>query len=90
MTTDVTPELAEAIQRGHDQRDRANMASTIAYFQALLAEHSDHPVLVYEVGGAYDTADQEETARGYYYERALPSASTATSCAGACASTPAP
>lgn len=39
MTTDVTPELAEAIQRGYDQRDRANMAPTIAYFQALLTEH---------------------------------------------------
>src|SRR6266545_3874133 len=65
VTTDVTPELAEAIQRGYDQRDRANMAPTIAYFQALLAEHPDHPVLVYEVGGAYDTAGQEETARGY-------------------------
>ncbi|MEU2779376.1 tetratricopeptide repeat protein [Streptomyces sp. NPDC007162] len=70
MTTDVTPELAEAIQAGHDRRDRANMAPTIAYFQALLAEHPDHPVLLYEVGGAYDTAGQEETARGYY-ERAL-------------------
>jgi len=46
------------------------MAPTIAYFQALLAEHPDHPVLVYEVGGAYDTAGQEATARGYY-ERAL-------------------
>jgi tetratricopeptide (TPR) repeat protein len=66
----VTPELAAAIQRGYDQRDRDNMAPTIAYFQALLAEHPDHPVLVYEVGGAYDTAGQEETARGHY-ERAL-------------------
>ncbi|MFE4540296.1 tetratricopeptide repeat protein [Streptomyces scopuliridis] len=70
MATDLTPELAEAIQRGYDRRDRANMAPTIAYFQALLAEHPDHPVLVYEVGGAYDTAGQEETARDYY-ERAL-------------------
>ncbi|MEU3464483.1 tetratricopeptide repeat protein [Streptomyces sp. NPDC006733] len=70
MTADVTPDLAEAIQRGYDQRDRANMAPTIAYFQALLAEQPDHPVLVYEVGGAYDSAGLEETARGYY-ERAL-------------------
>jgi tetratricopeptide (TPR) repeat protein len=46
------------------------MAPTIAYFQALLAQHPDHPVLVYELGGAYDTAGQEETARGFY-ERAL-------------------
>ncbi|MEW2521514.1 tetratricopeptide repeat protein [Actinacidiphila alni] len=70
MTTELTPELAEAIQRGYDRRDRADMAPTIAYFQALLAEHADHPVLVYEVGGAYDTAGEEQTARGYY-ERAL-------------------
>ncbi|MEU6850392.1 tetratricopeptide repeat protein [Actinacidiphila alni] len=70
MTTELTPELAEAIQRGYDRRDRADMAPTIAYFQALLAEHPDHPVLVYEVGGAYDTAGEEQTARGYY-ERAL-------------------
>jgi len=27
----MTPELAEAIQRGYDQRDLANMAPTIAY-----------------------------------------------------------
>ena len=70
MTSEVTPDLAQAIQHGYDQRDRANMAPTIAYFLSLLAEHPDHPVLVYEVGGAYDTAGQEETARGYY-ERAL-------------------
>jgi tetratricopeptide (TPR) repeat protein len=70
MTTEVTPELAAAIQRGYDRRDRADMAPTIAYFQGLLAEHPDHPVLLYEVGGAYDTGGQEEVARGYY-ERAL-------------------
>src|SRR3954452_16218864 len=46
------------------------MAPTIAYFQDLLAQHPDHPVLVYEVGGAYDTAGQEATA-ALYYERAL-------------------
>jgi tetratricopeptide (TPR) repeat protein len=70
VTTELTPELTEAIQRGYDKRDRADMAPTIAYFRALLADHPDHPVLLYEVGGAYDTAGQEETARGYY-ERAL-------------------
>ncbi|WP_202542416.1 tetratricopeptide repeat protein [Streptomyces sp. SID2563] len=69
MTTGATPELAEAIQRGYDRRDRADTAPTIAHFEALLAEHPDHPVLAYEVGGAYDTAGEEETARGHY-ERA--------------------
>ncbi|XVU30285.1 tetratricopeptide repeat protein [Actinoplanes sp. CA-054009] len=70
MTTELTPELAEAIDRGYQQRDRQNMAPTIAYFQALLAANPEHPVLLYEVGGAYDTAGEEQTARGYY-ERAL-------------------
>ena len=66
----LTPELAEAIRVGYERRDRANMAPTIAYFEALLAEHPDHPVLVYEVAGAYDTAGEEGTAR-QLYERAL-------------------
>jgi tetratricopeptide (TPR) repeat protein len=66
----VTPELAEAIRLGYERRDRANMAPTIAYFESLLAEHPDHPVLVYEVAGAYDTAGEEAKAR-QLYERAL-------------------
>jgi tetratricopeptide (TPR) repeat protein len=66
----LTPELDEAIRRGYEQRDRDDMAPTIAYFTALLDAYPDHPVVVYEVGGAYDTAGEEETARGYY-ERAL-------------------
>jgi tetratricopeptide (TPR) repeat protein len=66
----LTTELAAAIERGYARRDRANMAPTIAYFEALLAQHPDHPVLVYEVAGAYDTAGQEAKARALY-ERAL-------------------
>jgi tetratricopeptide (TPR) repeat protein len=66
----LTPELAEAIRLGYERRDRANMAPTIAYFEALLAEHPGHPVLVYEVAGAYDTAGEEAKAR-QLYERAL-------------------
>jgi tetratricopeptide (TPR) repeat protein len=66
----LSPELAEAIRLGYERRDRANMAPTIAYFESLLAEHPDHPVLVYEVAGAYDTAGEEAKARELY-ERAL-------------------
>src|SRR5580692_3399466 len=66
----LTSELEEAIGRGYAQRDRANMGPTIAYFESLLAEHPGHPVLTYEVAGAYDTAGQEEKARELY-ERAL-------------------
>ena len=66
----LTPELEEAIRRGYAQRDRDNMGPTIAYFESLLAEHPGQPVLVYEVAGSYDTAGQEEKARGLY-EQAL-------------------
>jgi tetratricopeptide (TPR) repeat protein len=66
----LTPELKAAIERGYAERDRDNMGPTIAYFERLLAEQPDHPVLVYEVAGAYDSAGEEETARGLY-ERAL-------------------
>jgi tetratricopeptide (TPR) repeat protein len=66
----LSPELTRAIERGYEQRDRDNMAPTIAYFEALLAQHPDHPVLVYEVAGAYDTAGEEKKAR-QLYERAM-------------------
>src|SRR6201996_4611543 len=66
----LTPELEEAIRLGYAQRDRADMGPTIAYFESLLAEHPGQPVLVYEVAGSYDTAGQEEKARGLY-EQAL-------------------
>jgi tetratricopeptide (TPR) repeat protein len=68
--TQLTPDLEAAIQLGYERRDRSNMTPTIAYFEDLLSQHPDHPVLVYEVGGAYDTAGEEATAAGYY-ERAL-------------------
>ena len=69
MTT-LSPELERAIALGYERRDRANMAPTIAYFEQLLAQHPDHPVLTYEVAGAYDSAGDEAKAKGLY-ERAL-------------------
>ncbi|GAA2822038.1 tetratricopeptide repeat protein [Kribbella solani] len=77
MTTELTPELAATIEAGFARRDRANMGPTIAFFEQLLAEHPDNPYVLYEVGGSYDTAGQEETAVGYY-ERALPGLSGET------------
>nr|WP_238353254.1 tetratricopeptide repeat protein [Kribbella solani] len=73
----MTPELAATIEAGFARRDRANMGPTIAFFEQLLAEHPDNPYVLYEVGGSYDTAGQEETAVGYY-ERALPGLSGET------------
>lgn len=68
--SEMTPELEQAIRLGYEHRDRDDMAPTIAYFEDLLARHPDHPVLVLEVAGAYDTDGQEERARALY-ERAL-------------------
>jgi tetratricopeptide (TPR) repeat protein len=51
-------------------RDRDDMAPTIAALLEVLAEHPHDARVLYEVGGAYDTAGEEETAAGYY-ERAL-------------------
>lgn len=66
----VDPALAAAIERGYAQRDRDNMGPTIEYFEQLLAEHPGHPVLTYEVAGAYDTAGQEAEA-AVLYEAAM-------------------
>lgn len=48
------------------QRDRTDMQPTIDALLAVLAAHPDDPEVLYEVGGAYDTAGQEEVAIGYY------------------------
>ncbi|GAA2031954.1 hypothetical protein GCM10009819_14870 [Agromyces tropicus] len=70
MRAQLTPELEDAIRAGYDRRDRSDMAPTIAYFEDLLARNPEHPVLTYEVAGAYDTAGEEAAAREHY-ERAL-------------------
>jgi tetratricopeptide (TPR) repeat protein len=47
-------------------RDRDRMQPTIDAFERLLADHPDNPRVVYEVGGSYDTAGEEETAVDFY------------------------
>ena len=64
MTTDDA--LRARLDEIFAARDRAHMAPTIAAFREVLAEHPDDPAVLYEVGGAYDTDGQEETALGYY------------------------
>ena len=66
----TSPELLDRLAVLFAARDRSNMAPTIDAFLAVLAEHPDDPHVLYEVGGSYDTAGEEETAAGYY-ERAL-------------------
>jgi tetratricopeptide (TPR) repeat protein len=67
-TTD--PALLERLSVLFAARDRDDMAPTVRALLAVLEEHPDDPHVLYEVGGAYDTAGEEETAAGYY-ERAL-------------------
>jgi len=66
MPETLTPEIDAAIQEGYASRDRANMQPTIDYFHDLLLAHPGNPFVLYEVGGAHDTAGEEERARGYY------------------------
>jgi hypothetical protein len=58
--------LDEQMDRIFAARDRENMQPTIDACEELLGEHPDNARLVYEVGGAYDTAGQEQTAARYY------------------------
>jgi tetratricopeptide (TPR) repeat protein len=62
----LTPELQETIREIFGRRDREHMQPTIDAFLALLAEHPGQPEVLYEVGGSYDTAGEEQTALGYY------------------------
>lgn len=63
-------EVQERMRVIFDARDRANMQPTIDAFLEVLRDHPAEPEVLYEVGGAYDTAGQEDVA-ATYYERAL-------------------
>jgi tetratricopeptide (TPR) repeat protein len=67
-TTD--PALLQRLHELFEARDRDDMAPTIRALRDVLAQHPDDPNVLYEIGGAYDTAGDEETAAGFY-ERAL-------------------
>ncbi|WP_104165695.1 tetratricopeptide repeat protein [Arthrobacter sp. SX1312] len=52
------------------RRDRDNMRPTIDALLPLHAAYPEDARVLYEVGGAYDTAGQEDLAQGFY-EKAL-------------------
>lgn len=60
------PELRAAIERGLELKDRSNMQPSIDYFSALLEDWPGNADVLYEVGGAHDTAGDEARARRYY------------------------
>jgi tetratricopeptide (TPR) repeat protein len=53
-----------------ERRDRNNMQPTIDALLPYYAAHPENARVLYEVGGAYDTAGQEDIAQGFY-EKAL-------------------
>lgn len=60
------PELNDAIHVGLASRDRENMGPTVTYFLELLTQHPGNALVLFEVGGAYDAAGEEQQALGYY------------------------
>lgn len=62
--------LNEQLDRIFAARDRDDMQPTIEALRHLEKTHPDDPRVLYEIGGAYDTAGEEQIAQSYY-ERAL-------------------
>ena len=62
--------LDEELDRIFAARDREDMKPTIDALLPLLEEHPVNARVLYEVGGAHDTAGNGHTARSYY-EQAL-------------------
>lgn len=62
--------INDELDRIFAARDRNNMQPTIDALLPLHASHSENARVLYEVGGAYDTAGQKEAAHGFY-ENAL-------------------
>lgn len=62
--------LDDDLDRIFAARNRDDMAPTIAALLPIYEQHPENARVLYEVGGAYDTAGDEQTAVGFY-ERAI-------------------
>ena len=62
--------LDEELDRIFTVRDRNHMQSTIDALLPILEKHPADARVLYELGGAYDTAGEEQTAQ-FFYEQAL-------------------
>lgn len=58
--------LDEELDQILARRDRNNMQPTIDALMPHLEQHPNDSRVLYEVGGAFDTAGDEHAARGYY------------------------
>jgi tetratricopeptide (TPR) repeat protein len=58
--------LDDDLDRLFATRNRDDMGPTIAALLPIYEQHPDDARVLYEVGGAYDTAGDEETAVGFY------------------------
>ncbi|WP_343206252.1 tetratricopeptide repeat protein [Arthrobacter yangruifuii] len=63
-------DLEAELQRLFEARNRQDMAPTITALLDVRNRYPGNARVLYEVGGAYDTAGEEETAAGFY-EQAL-------------------
>jgi tetratricopeptide (TPR) repeat protein len=66
----MTSDFYDQLDRIFAARDRDNMAPTIAALLPLVENHPRDARVLYEIGGAYDTAGEETTALDFY-ERAM-------------------
>lgn len=66
----MSTELHIELDRIFAARNRDNMGPTIAALLQIYEKHPLDPRVLYEVGGAYDTAGDETTALGFY-QRAM-------------------
>lgn len=62
----MSNELYEELDSIFAARDRDDMAPTIAALQRLYELHPHDARVLYEIGGAHDTAGHEEIALGFY------------------------
>ena len=62
----MTDTLDDELDRIFAARDRNNMGPTMAALLPLYEQHPDNPRVLYELGGAYDTAGEEATALRFY------------------------
>lgn len=66
----MTPSLDAQLNSIFAARDRENMRPTIDALLPLYEANPENARVLYELGGAYDTAGEEATALGFY-ERAM-------------------